>query len=130
MTLSNEQRNNFPIPPQRFRPFILNNFTTRSMALLFQDPLNRLNNLTQEIKPNIVRETFDVESKTFNMNTTTTILNIEQHDNQNVLAPPLINNNFQEQQKLNHVERAQIDRMPNQESKLTKINHSFILKTL
>ncbi|CAM4865600.1 unnamed protein product [Rotaria socialis] len=106
---NNPSLNNFIIPQQRFRPFILNDTTTKSITSLFQNPSNKLNNLTQEIKPQAVPTRLDLQEKVPNIAgananplTTTTLPNeqqqfadnnkLQQNVGQNVPAPPLVNN--------------------------------------
>ena len=117
------------ILPQRFRPLEPNNHTTRSIASLFQDPLNKLNNLTKEVKANVVPALGGIKDKVldvFGLNTnvsTSTILNqqAEQHQQQgqagqNVPAPPLADH-AQRQQQPDHVESAQAAPQPVQDRK-------------
>lgn len=113
----------FAIPPQRFRPILSNNFTTKTFASLFQEAGNKLNNLTKEIKPQMVAAALDIKDNVLNaldINkniSTTTITNQQegfnndirqpqQQANQNVPAPPLANN-AQRRQQQDHVESAQ-----------------------
>ncbi|CAF3478814.1 unnamed protein product [Rotaria sp. Silwood1] len=127
----NEQSTTFVIPPQRFQPFISNNVTTRSIASLFQDPLNKLNNLTKEVKAQIAPAALDLRDKPVNgldsnINTATNATSNEQQQpqninndklhqeaNQNVPAPPLANSaQEQEQHQPDHVESAQAAPQP------------------
>ncbi|CAF4395942.1 unnamed protein product, partial [Rotaria sp. Silwood2] len=136
----NEQKNTFFIPQQRFRPFIPNNVTTRSILSLFQEPSNKLNNLTQEIKAQIAPAAVDLRDQVLNgldsnTNTSTTTSSNEQQQqqdidndklhqeaNQNVPAPPLANiaQEQQKQQQPDHVESAQA--APQLENKLHQEN--------
>jgi hypothetical protein len=110
---SNDQQNAFPIPAQRFRPFIQ---TTKSIASLFQDPLAKLNSISKEIKPQIISAAIDVKDKVLNVlgvetNSSNQQQGIDnrkdnQQADQNVPAPPLANN-AQRQQQPGHVESAQ-----------------------
>ncbi|CAF1067043.1 unnamed protein product [Adineta steineri] len=112
---NNEQQNNFANPPERFRPFISNNLTTKSTASLFDNSLNKLNNLTNEVKEKIIPAALDVKDKVLDavgLNTkssTTTIANEQQQQipihnryNQevggNVPMPPLNNDTRQSAQ--------------------------------
>lgn len=112
---ANEPNNSFVIPPQRYRPLEANNFTTRSIASLFQDPTS---NLTKEVKAQMVAAAYDTKDKVLNAfginkETTTTIGNQEQQqqqDGQNVPKPPLADNaqqQEQQQQQGDHAEGAQ-----------------------
>ncbi|CAF1362161.1 unnamed protein product [Adineta ricciae] len=89
-----EQSNAFPIPPKRYEPIVLNNQTTRSLSALFQDPLNKLNNLTKEVKADIVPAVIDMKDRALNalgINTnlsTTTVVNDQHQVGQNVPPPP------------------------------------------
>ncbi len=99
-----------------------NNHTTSSITSLFQDPLNKLNNLTKEVKPDFVPAALDLKDKVLNafgLNTnlsTSTILDqrrenisnekIQQQVGQNVPPPPLANH-AQQQQQADHIESAQ-----------------------
>jgi hypothetical protein len=112
--LSNtEPKSTFIIPPQRFRPMETNNLTTKTVASVFQDPLNKLNNLTKEMKPQPVAGAYDTNTNL----STSTINNQQQQQNvnndknqlevgQNVPPPPLANN-AQRQQQPDHIESAQ-----------------------
>ncbi|CAF1189271.1 unnamed protein product [Adineta steineri] len=112
---NNEQQNNFANPPERFRPFISNNLTTKITASLFDNSLNKLNNLTNEVKEKIIPAALDVKDKVLDavgLNTkssTTTIANEQQQQipihnryNQevggNVPMPPLNNDTRQSAQ--------------------------------
>jgi hypothetical protein len=109
-----------------------NSFTTTSLASPFQDPLNKLNNLTKEMKPQSVLSPNDTKEKVanaFGLNTnlsTSTIINQQENLNnneknqlevgQNVPPPPLANN-AQRQQQPDHVESAQAAPKPLENSK-------------
>jgi len=109
---ANEQQNPFVIPNQRFRPFIPNNLTTRSIASLFQDPIGKLNNISKEMKAQIVPAAFDVKDKVLNVLGIDTNSSNQQQDvhgnraDQNVPAPPLANN-AQQRLQPDHIESAQ-----------------------
>jgi hypothetical protein len=117
-SLNVEPKSTFVISPQRFRPIDSNNFGTRSTSSIAQDPLNRLNNLTKEIKQEPIAPPPDAQENVLNVNTnlsTSTInnqqVNINNDKNQlevgqNVPPPPLANN-AQQQQQAGHVESAQ-----------------------
>lgn len=113
----------FVVPPQRFRPLLPNNYTTKSIASLFQEPMNKLNNLTKEIKAQIVPAAIDAKDKVLNvfginsnLSTTTTPINNAQQEinndnnqqpaNQNVPPPPLANS-AQRRLQPDHIESAQ-----------------------
>jgi hypothetical protein len=74
--------------------------------------MNQLNNLTKEIKPEIVAAAVDLKDKVLNVlgvntsSTTTNQSNNQQEVGQNVPPPPLANN-AQRQQQPDHVESAQ-----------------------
>jgi len=92
---ANEPNISFAIPPQRYRPLEAQNFTTRSIASLFQDPTN---NSSKEIKAQMVAAAYDTKDKVLNAfginkETTTTVGNQEQQQ--------------QQQQQGDHVEAAQ-----------------------
>jgi len=109
---ANEPNISFAIPPQRYRPLEAQNFTTRSIASLFQDPTN---NSSKEIKAQMVAAAYDTKDKVLNAfginkETTTTVGNQEQQQQvgQNVPQPPLADNAQQQQQQQgDHVEAAQ-----------------------
>ena len=112
--------NTFIIPPQRFRPLEANNYTTKSIASLFQDSRDKLNNLAKEVKPQVVAAALDTKDKVLNAlglngnSSTTPIVNQQDSNNgqnqqqvgQNVPAPPLAGQ-AQQQQQAGHVESAQ-----------------------
>ncbi|CAF4487729.1 unnamed protein product, partial [Rotaria magnacalcarata] len=118
---NNPSLNSIIIPQYRFRPFILNGTTTKSTVSLFQSPSNKLNNLTQEIKPEIAPVILELQDKVPNIaaanvnpSTTTTLSNeqqqiadndkLQQNVGQNVPAPPLVDN---AQKQPNPIESAQ-----------------------
>jgi hypothetical protein len=117
---NNQLQDTFQIPQERFRPLISNNLTTKTTPSLFQNPFNKLNNLTEEVGAAIVPAALDVKDKVLdafalNKNPSTTTLsnkeeeidNDDKHNQQigqNVPPPPLDNNNAQQP---NRVESAQ-----------------------
>ncbi|UJR28618.1 hypothetical protein I4U23_009851 [Adineta vaga] len=80
---NNEQQSTFPIPPGRFPPLLSRNETTRSLSALFENSYNKLNNLTKEVKAEIVPAVIDVKDKVLNAigidtNSSTTVISNEQ----------------------------------------------------
>ncbi|CAF0733901.1 unnamed protein product [Rotaria sordida] len=143
----NEQQNAFIIPQQRFRPLLPNNVTTRSLAALLQDPLNKLNNLTHEVKAQIAPAALDLRDKALDVlgvdkkTSTTTISNEQQQDvnndklhqqaNQNVPPPPLANHaqEQEQQQQPDHVESVRVAPQPsniaNEENQVAADNPQY-----
>ncbi|CAF1003674.1 unnamed protein product [Rotaria magnacalcarata] len=133
---NNPSLNSIIIPQYRFRPFILNGTTTKSTVSLFQSPSNKLNNLTQEIKPEIAPVILELQDKVPNIaaanvnpSTTTTLSNeqqqiadndkLQQNVGQNVPAPPLVDN---AQKQPNPIESAQA--APQSANKLNNENQA------
>ena len=121
---SNEQRNVLSVANQRYQPLISENNTTRSIAGLFRDPLDKFHNLTKEIKAQIVPAAIEVKNNVLSVlgvNTNTSNNNALSNQQQgaetnnrpnsfvgqNAPAPPLADNR-QQQQQVNHVESAQV----------------------